>query len=260
MSERITAVLVDDERNSREVLTKLLSKNHPEIEIIGEASDVDEAFDVCMKIKPQLVFLDIQMPRANGFNLLKKFNEVPFEIIFVTSYDHYAITAIKFSALDYLLKPVELSDLKVAITKAMKSIIGKTNQQVQIINLLHNLENDTTDRKFAVHSSEKVKMLSEQSVVFIEGDGRYCHLTINTGEVFTTPKNLKDFEDYFSAKSSFIRISKTYMINASYIKEYNKGEPFIVKMMNDKTFEVARRKKPEVLERLRDRVDKQNNN
>lgn len=256
MSERVTAILVDDERNSREVLTKLLSKNHPEIEIIGEASDVDEAFDLCTRIKPQLVFLDIQMPRANGFNLLKKFNEVPFEVIFVTSYDHYAITAIKFSALDYLLKPVELSDLKTAITKAIKSISGKTNQQIQIINLLHNLETDTTDRKIAVHSGEKVKMLSEQSIVFIEGDGRYCHLTMNTEEVFTTPKNLKDFEDYFGTKSDFIRISKTFMINSAYIKEYNKGEPFIVKMLNDKIFEVARRKKPEVLERLRDRSNK----
>lgn len=252
MSERIKVVLVDDERNSREVLTKLLSKNHPEIEIIGEASNVEEAYHLCIELKPQLVFLDIQMPRANGFNLLKKIDEVPFEVIFVTSYDHYAITAIKFSALDYLLKPIELNDLKNAIAKAIKSITNRIKPQTQIINLLHNLESDITNRKFAVHSGEKVKILSAQSVVFIEGDGRYCHLTMQNDEVYTTPKNLKDFEDYFGLKSTFIRISKTFLINATHIKEYSKGEPFIIKMINDSVFEVARRKKPEVLNRLRE--------
>jgi two-component system LytT family response regulator len=252
MNQSVSAILVDDEKNSREVLTKLLKKSHPEIEIIGEASNVEDAYHVCIELKPQLVFLDIQMPRANGFNLLKKFDEVPFEIIFVTSFDHYAITAIKFNALDYLLKPVELNDLKLAIDKATKNIYGKTSHQAQIINLLHNLETDVSDRKFAIHSGEKVKMLSEQGIIFIEGDGRYCHLTMNTGEVFTTPKNLKDFEDYFGSKSGFVRISKSFMINATHIKEYNKGEPFIIKMMNDQIFEVARRKKPEVLEKLRE--------
>lgn len=252
MSQKITAILVDDEKNSREVLAKLLEKKHTEVEVIGEASNVEDAYDLCIKLKPQLVFLDIQMPRANGFNLLKKFNEIPFEIIFVTSFDHYAITAIKFNALDYLLKPVEINDLNYAVNKAIKNISHKTNYQAQIINLLHNLETDVTDRKFAIHSGEKVKMLSEQSIIFIEGDGRYCHLTMNTGEAFTTPKNLKDFEDYFGVKSTFIRISKTFMINATHIKEYSKGEPFIIKMMNEKTFEVARRKKPEVLDRLRE--------
>ena len=134
----------------------------------------------------------------------------------------------------------------------MVNINQKINYQAQIINLLHNLESDVEDRKFAIHSGEKVKMLSEQGIIFIEGDGRYCHLTMQNGEVFTTPKNLKDFEDYFGVKSTFIRISKTFIINATHIKEYSKGEPFIIKMMNEKNFEVARRKKPEVLDRLRE--------
>lgn len=251
MSTEIKTVLVDDEKNSREVISKLLTKYYPEIHIVGEASNVDDAFELIIKEKPQLVFLDIQMPRANGFNLLKKFDGVPFEVIFITSYDQYAITAIKFNALDYLLKPVEIEELKFAVSKGIKNIISKENKQSEIINLLHHLETDVEDRQFAIHSGEKVKMISEQSIIFIEGDGRYCHLTMSTGEIFTTPKNLKEFEDYFTEKSSFIRISKTFMINASYIKEYSKGEPFIIVMKNDKTFEVARRKKPEVLERLK---------
>src|ERR1044071_2325981 len=109
--EKIKTILVDDEQDSREVLTELLLDASNEIEVIGEASNVDEAFKLINEKDPQLVFLDIQMPRANGFALLKKFEQVPFEVIFVTSFDQYAINAIKFSALDYLLKPVEPDDL-----------------------------------------------------------------------------------------------------------------------------------------------------
>lgn len=251
MNNRIRTIIVDDEKNSREVLSKLLELKHPEIEVVGEAINVEDAYGLCLELKPQLVFLDIQMPRADGFNLLKKFDEIPFDVVFVTGFDQYAITAIKFSALDYLLKPVEIDDLNYAIKKAIKNMGLKTSSQAQIINLLHSLDTDTFDRKFATHSGGKVKMLSEKSIVFIEGDGRYCHLTTDTGEVFTTPKNLKEFEDYFGIKSTLIRISKSLIINSSYIKEYSKGEPFIIKMTTDELFEVARRKKPKVLEKLR---------
>ncbi|MBS4064484.1 MAG: response regulator [Chitinophagaceae bacterium] len=251
MAEKIKALLVDDEKNSREVLNKLLEKYFQEVEIVGEASSVDDAYDLIISEKPDLVFLDIQMPRENGFNLLMKFDKVPFEVIFVTSFDHYAITAIRFNALDYLLKPIEIKDLKNAVQKAIISAREKRSKQPQIISLLYSLGTDLVNRKLAVHTGEKVKMLSEQNIIFIEGDGRYCHLYMDTGEHFTTPKNLKDFEDYFGEKSTLIRISKSFIINATHIKEYSKGDPFIIEMVNEKTFEVARRKKPKVLGRLK---------
>jgi two-component system, LytTR family, response regulator len=253
MDEKIAAILVDDEKNSREVLKKLLSKYCVIIEVIGEASNVEEAYDLIIKLQPQLIFLDIQMPRANGFSLLKKFEKIPFEVIFVTSYDQYAITAIKFNALDYLLKPVDIEDLKFAVNKMAVTIQDKIDKQPLIINLLQNLETDARERKFAIHSGEKVKMLSEQDIVYIEGDGRYSHLQINNRIQYTTPKNLKDFEDFFGNESTLIRISKTFIINAAYIKEYSKGDPFIITMLDQKTFEVARRKKPEVLHKLSNR-------
>src|SRR5687767_7581205 len=105
--EKLTVILVDDEKKNREVFRNLLTNFFPEVDILGEAESVETAFELIGRVKPKLVFLDIQMPRSSGFNLLKKFDPVPFEVIFVTSYDQYAITAIKFSALDYLLKPVE---------------------------------------------------------------------------------------------------------------------------------------------------------
>lgn len=144
----------------------------------------------------------------------------------------------------------KVEDFEIDLSKDLKSTHSKETQLIQNIVSLEQLEVDSFDRKFALHSGEKVKMISGNNILYIEGDGRYCHLYINTNEVFITPKNLKNFENYFTEKSTFIRISKTFMINAFYIKEYSKGEPFIIVMKNGKTFEVARRKKPEVLERL----------
>ncbi len=251
MNEKISALLIDDEKNSRSVLKTLLSKYCPVVEVIGEASNVEEAYDSIITLKPQLVFLDIQMPRANGFNLLKKFDKIFFEVIFVTSYDQYAITAIKFNALDYLLKPVDIDELKLATNKVLARINEKKETQPYIINLLQQLDGDLSERKFAVHSGEKVKMIGEQEIVYIEGDGRYSKIFTNLGAQFTTPRNLKEFEDFYGESSSLIRISKTFILNVRYIKEYSKGEPFIITMTNKKTFEVARRKKAEILLKLK---------
>jgi two-component system LytT family response regulator len=249
--KKITAAVIDDESGSREVLLSLLEKYFPEIEVVGEAANVEEAFNLLNIKKPQLIFLDIQMPKASGFDLLKKFDQVPFEIVFVTSFDKYAINAIKFSALDYLLKPIEIPDLESAIKKAIKSIDLKTNNGLQIINLLHSLDTDINDRKIAVHAGEKVKLLSELDIVYVEGDGRYCHIILISGETYTTARNLKEFEEYFQATNNFVRIAKDLIINVKYIKHYSKGEPCIIEMVNGKTFDVARRKKAEVLGKLK---------
>ncbi len=247
---QIITLIVDDEANSRNVLKKLLTE-HESIKVVDVAADVDEAFMKINAYKPQLVFLDIQMPKSNGFNLLKKFESVPFEVIFVTSYDKYAINAIKFSALDYLLKPIELSDLKIAIDKAVKTIEDKENKSALVINLLHNLETDITDRKIAIHSNDKVKMISELQITYIEGERRYSNIYTTNGETYLTAKYLQDFEEYFSENSSFIRINKSFIINARHIKHYTKGDPFIIEMIDGKAFDVARRKKTEVLEKIK---------
>ncbi len=249
--KRIKTLIVDDEAGSREVLLSLLEKYFPEVEVLGEAKNVEEAFEQIQSKSPELVFLDIQMPRATGFDLLKKFEQVPFEVVFITSFDKYAINAIKFSALDYLLKPVELEDLGNAIKKAINSIESKTNNKNLIINLLLNLDKDSNEKKIAIHSGEKVKFLSELSIIYVEGDGRYCHVTLTNGEVYITAKNLKDFEDYFESTNSFVRISRDFIINLRHVKDYTKREPCIIQMTNGKSFEISRRKKTEVLEKLK---------
>ncbi|MCE3225548.1 MAG: two component transcriptional regulator, LytTR family [Bacteroidetes bacterium] len=246
-----TAIIVDDEERSRRVLKSLLSSFFPETEVLGEASNVDEAYELINKKNPQLVFLDIQMPRANGFSLLKKYEVVPFEVIFVTSYDKYAINAIKFSALDYLMKPVEVKDLTEAMDKAGKIIDLKANRNIQMINLLNAVGHEEKLRKIAIHEGDFVKLVDCDHVVSIEADGSYCHIITDQNDRFTLAKYLKDFEDYFGESSNFIRIHKSCLLNLKHIIKYSKGEPCIIEMSNGQNFEVSRRKKQEVLERLK---------
>jgi two-component system, LytTR family, response regulator len=249
--DKLRVIIVDDEQDCREVLHQLLIRNCDEVEIIGEASNVEDAFELINKEKPNLVFLDIQMPRADGFSLLKKFREVFFSVIFVTSHEEYAISAIRFSALDYLLKPLNIDDLKDAVQRAYNNKATSLELQPQIINLLHQLNGDPIDSRIAIHDGGKVKLISEKNILFIEADGRYSKICMSSGEHYITARNLKEFEDYFGALSSFVRINKTHLVNALHIKEYTKGEPFILIMQNETIFEVSRRKKPEVLEKLK---------
>lgn len=250
MKNKISVIIVDDEHNSRDVLKDLLDSFFPEVELLGEAGNVETAFELIKLKKPQLVFLDIQMPKQSGFNLLKKFEEIPFEVIFVTSYDQFAINAIKFSALDYLLKPVEVKELREAMAKAERSIERKTKTTIQVLNLLKSLDK-TKEKKVAVHAGDTVKLLNEHEIVCIESDGRYCNITTNTGDQYLIAKYVKEFEEYLGETSELVRIHKGCMINVRYIKEYSKGDPCIIEMNNGRTFEVARRKKVEILERVK---------
>jgi two-component system LytT family response regulator len=254
MNKPITVLVVDDERNSRIVLRSLIKDYASGIEVVGEAANVDEAYNLINELHPELVFLDIQMPGGNGFKLLKQWKEIPFDVIFVTSYDQYAIQAIRCSALDYLLKPVEIEELKNAIEKARKNIQEKANAQPQIIALLDNIDPEVTEKKIAVHVSDKVKLIELKRIGYIEADNSYSLLTMMNEEKYTTTRVLKEFEDIFADNKDFIRIHKSCIINVNYIREYSKGEPCIIEMYNGKQFEVARRKKQEVHESLKNKL------
>lgn len=247
---KIKTIIIDDEKSSRSVLRSLLETECDAIVIVAEASNADEAFSLINLHRPDLIFLDIQMPKANGFSLLKRFETIPFEIIFVTSFDRYAINAIKFSALDYLLKPFEIQDLVAAVNKAVSVIERKMNSSLQIINLIHNLEPEDFEKRIAVHSGDKVKFISGSNIVYLEADRRYTHLYTDAGEHFVTAKYLKEYEEFFGEQSGFIRISKSHIINSNHITEYSKGYNFEITLSGTITFEVARRKKAEVLKKL----------
>jgi two-component system LytT family response regulator len=249
----IEAIVVDDEEKSRKVLRKLLASFCREIKVIAEAESVDQAFTLINSLKPQLVFLDIQMPTGTGLSLLEKFGTIPFDVIFVTGFDQYAINAIKFSALDYLLKPIDVKELKSAVERALNKARHKEDRQVQIVNLLNNIDPGSKEKKISVHKNEKVLFINLGDIIYIEADDRYCTITTRQREGYTLAKTLKEFEEFFSNTPSLIRISRSLMINVDFIESYTKEEPCLITLQDGKVFEIPRRKKQDILELLKRR-------
>jgi two-component system LytT family response regulator len=247
----LRAFLVDDEKNSREVLKALIAEFCPAVTIAGEAESVEKAYEQILTCKPDLVFLDVQMPTGNGFELLKKFSPAPFDVIFVTSYDQYAINALRFSALDYLLKPVDIQQLKDAVQRAEQNSGRREQRHLQVTNLLQSVDPTVTEKKIAFHVNDTVRLVSTKDILYIEGDVNYSTVYTREGDKFTSSKTLKEFEEYLTGFDHFIRIHKSVILNSFHIHHYSKGSPFIIQMVNGVSFEASRRKKGEVLERLK---------
>lgn len=253
MKIKISCVIVDDEASGRIVLKELLNKFHPEIQVIGEADSAENGFKEISALKPDLVFLDIQMPGGNGFDLLKKFNNIAFKIIFVTSYQQYAISAFKFNALDYLLKPIDIEELNNSIQKVKQAITKEENLQPMVLNLLNNMDTVSSEKKIAVHHQDKVKFLMLTEVICLEAESNYTHIYSSDNQRYTPARVLKDFEEYLAELPNFIRINKSVIVNLDYLSEYSKGEPCFLYLKNGKEYEIGRRKKAELMERLKNK-------
>lgn len=246
--------LIDDEPDSIEVMSSLLTQYFPnDITIIGSASSADKGYERVQALKPDLIFLDIQMPRENGFVFLKKFMVIDFEIIFVTSHDQYALEAIKFSALDYLLKPVMLSDLEKAIAKAKQTVEQKVFRQLQVLNLITDLELSEGSRKIAVHHGDEVRFLKLSDIIYFEAMGRYTKIYPVSGDYLMISNHLKILNETLEETGLFVRVSKSCLINIDHIVSYTKNEPYYIQLINGKTFELARRKRQEVLDKLKEK-------
>jgi two-component system LytT family response regulator len=251
MENMLKTIIVDDEHGNRQVLRSLLETHCKEVHVVAEADSVDSAYQAILNAKPNLIFLDIQMPTGNGFQLLEKFEEVSFDTIFVTSYDQYAINAIKFSALDYLLKPVDIAELKGAVEKAVKKAGEELRQQEFYQNLLNNIQPGVNDKKMVVHVNTKAILIQMSQVAYVEADSNYSFIHMMSGETYHTSKTLKEIEEFTVGLNRFIRINRSVIINVSYCAHYHRGEPFSVILKNDLCFEISRRKRPEVLEKLK---------
>jgi two-component system LytT family response regulator len=245
----INAIIVDDEHANRELMQNLLQVHCPSVKITGTADSVATAYEEIINKKPNLVFLDIQMPHGNGFQLLEKFNEIFFDIIFVTSFDQYAINAIKFSALDYLLKPIDIDELKFAVDKALKKV-EKENKFKLYENLLNNINPNSSDKKMAVRVKNDTIFIQMSSVSYMQADGNYSNIHLISGGKYYISKTLKEIDEFTADLKGFIRINKSVIINSSQCSKYQKGEIATLSLKTGETFEISRRKKVEVLDKL----------
>lgn len=238
---KISAVIVDDEAGVRELLSLLLYKHCKNIDIVAEEKDVESAYEVILKKKPDLVFLDIQMPKATGFDLLAKFQERNFEVIFTTSYAEHAIAAFKVNALDYVLKPYDIEELKLAVEKAGQRITQK----------------DAIKKKeeifLTVHKNERVENINVQNILSLEAQNNYTLITTNDNQKHMISKVLSAIELEIEALGKFIRINRSVAINTTFIKTYSKTAPYTITLTNDASFEISRRRRSEILELLKNR-------
>ena len=242
----IKAVIIDDEFNAQNLLEKTLHRYFPnKFNIVEKCNSVDSGVIAIKKYEPELVFLDIQMPEKNGFELFKYFELVKFEVIFTSAHDQFAIKAIKRSALDYLLKPINHIDLSEAIKKFENRTVGSIAQK-KLSLLLENLNvNDQNVSKIAFPTLEGFELLHSNQILYCKAESNYCCIKKIDGATKTVTKTLKYVEEILPP-TNFKRIHKTYVINLNYVVRYNKADK-AVELTNGEKLPVSFRKEEEFI-------------
>jgi two-component system LytT family response regulator len=244
----IKAIIVDDEPLSCEALATLLERYCPDIELLGVYYNGADALVAIRQQHPALVFLDVEMPKMNGFELLEQLSSVNFDLIFTTSYDKYALKAIRFSAIDYLLKPVDREELQNAVQKVIQRSQHPITQQLEI--LLQKMNNPSKSiSKIAMPTMEGLQMIPVDSIISCESDSNYTILHLKDKQKIIVSRTLKDIEEMLE-DHSFARVHHSYMINLNEIQKYVKGEGGYLVMSDGSAVDVSRSKKEFLLKKL----------
>ena len=244
----ITAIIVDDEPYSCETLVTLLERYCPDVKVLDICYSAASALKSINEQKPQLLFLDIEMPHMNGFEMLEKLPETDFELIFTTSYDQYAIKAIRFSALDYLLKPIDQDDLRKAVQKVANNSNHASEQQIKI--LLQKLNHPTIAvNKIAIPTMEGLQMIFVESIISCAADRNYTVIMLKNGQKIIASRTLKELEEVLE-DYSFTRVHHSYLVNLNEVDKYIKGEGGYLLMSNGTNIDVSRSRKEFLLKKL----------
>lgn len=236
--------IVDDEYQSRNLLGKLLLENFPDIVITGQAPNVHEAIEGINQFQPGLVFLDIEMNGETGFDLLRKITNRNFEVIFVTAHNSYALKAFRFNAIDYLLKPIVLEELKEAVNRAMIQVSGKRiTSDAQIENLVQSIRDPKkVNDKIAVPTSDGFVLVSVGEIVYCKANGNYTEFHLADKRQLLSSYTLKQYHELLE-EQNFFRAHRTYLINLSYVKMYRRGEGGTIVMSDGSEIELSRQNK-----------------
>ena len=241
----INTLVVDDNEKARIALISDIDDYCETINVVGQAGSVEEAFKVCIKTKPELIFLDIKMGDGTGFDLLEKLKSIDFQlyqVIFTTAYDEYALQAFKYAALDYLLKPVSAEDL----LRAVNRISVKVERDYSEISNPYT----SKQKKLAIAEHDRIHMIDIGDIISLEADKNYTKFEINGKKNIVASKNLKHYEELLDS-NLFLRVHHTYLANAQHINQFVKNEGNYLIMSNGNTIPVSARKKDAVVKRLK---------
>jgi two-component system LytT family response regulator len=242
----IKAVLIDDDKNLREGMKSLLKRFAPNISIIGEADNVSSGVEVLEKLQPQVVFLDIQLNDGTGFDILEKLaernNAITCNVVFITAHEQYAIKAFRFSALDFLLKPVDPEELQIVIQK-IEAVLEKKTDYSHIDLLLENIRKNVDNfKRIALSTSDGIHLFDISDIIRCESEDNYTRFFIRNNKPILISKTLKEYEEMLK-EHNFERIHQSHLINLSYLKSYIKKDGGYVVMTDDSHLPISQRKK-----------------
>lgn len=248
--DSITALIIDDEQDSRETLRSYVGKYCPQVSLVGECTNIIEARAAILKHKPQLVFLDIEMPHGTAFDLLEQFGEnIDFEIIFITAFSQYAVQAFNLSAAHYLLKPVDIEELEKAVTHVAQLLLQK-EQLIRAKILLENMAaQNTQSRKLVLPLMEGFDVVKMMDILYCEAEDNFTCFYFTDGRKSLICRHLKYYEPLLEP-FGFCRVHRSHIINLEYVKRYIKGKGGSVIMENGQEIMVSNQKKDELLQRI----------
>lgn len=245
----IRTVIIDDEQNARTIIRSIVETIPEKFEIIGEANNVSNGIDVIRENSPDLVLLDIDMPDGTAFDLLNKIGKIEFKIIFITAHANYAIQAFRFSAVDFILKPIVSTELFRALDKVEKSI-GIEELNVKMSSLLANLNPQNKNKKLVLKSMDSILSVEISEIFYCESEGgSYTRFYLNNNQMFLVSRPLREYDELLSSYN-FFRVHKSYLVNLNKIKRYVKQDGGSVVLSNEIEIPVSHRKREEFLERF----------
>lgn len=237
----IKAIIIDDEFHCVDTLSMLIKDYCPGVQLMEQCVSAKQGLAAVSKHQPSLLFLDIEMPVMNGFEFLEQFTEIPFSVIFTTSYDQYAIKAIRFSALDYLLKPVDIKELIAAVQKVQVQNMPPSAEQFRM--LMDQVQNRGKFTRIAVPTSEGFELIPAQEIIYCEADDNYTYFFLKNKKKIVACRNLKEVEEQLSDFVSFTRVHHSYMVNLNEVNRYVRGEGGYLIMSDGTSVNVSRSRK-----------------
>ena len=242
MSTKFRTVIIDDEQDAVNFINTIIVEYCPSLEVVGRAHNVTEGKRVIEEMKPGLVFLDVEMPNGTGFDLLSNFPEKEFEVIFITAFNHYAIKAIKFSAVDYILKPINISEFIEAVDRVIKKNAGKVRPRDENLKvLLENLRSALPSR-LAIPASDGMEYVNPKDIIRIEADRSYSWFYISGNRKTLVSRHLKEFQDLLSDRY-FFRAHNSHLINLKYVRKYVRKEGGYIEMTDGTQIPISRNRK-----------------
>ncbi|UBM62997.1 LytTR family DNA-binding domain-containing protein [Candidatus Sulfidibacterium hydrothermale] len=245
----IRAVIVDDDPANRKLNRELLEEYFPEVQVVAEADSVDTAVDVLRKHNPDLLLLDIEIKGGSGFQVLQQLKPYRFKVVFITAFDHFAIRAFKFSAVDYILKPVNETEFQQAIQNALQSLMVYSDYQKQNEYLLDYYKKETQQGKIVLRTSDALHVVDFSEIIYCRSDNTYTTFYLLSGEEIVVSKSLKEYVSLLE-EYGFFRPHQSYLVNMNYVKKVDKTDGGFVVMKNGKEIPVSLRQKKKIIELL----------